>query len=281
MSVRTGALVCALLAAPAFPQAPAFEVVSVKPNRTGDPRNMRLQVTPGKFAASSMPLRVLIVFAYELPMNPSPRVIGMPDWVNHEMFDVEAKAADAAFPPGLSALEVKARMQPMLRRLLADYFHLDMRVAPKEMGVYALTVAAGGPKLQKAAIEEKDCPTGPIDQSTCHRFQGGIGRGLHTNAANMTDLAAHIENWTDLPVVDRTGLDGLYAMDTEGWAPMALPPPPPDGIPPLRPSGDGDMRDPGRPTLFVLLHRLGLELKRDRGAVETYTVERIERPPAN
>ena len=281
MSVRTSALVCALLALPAAAQSPAFEVVSIKPNRGGDPRNMRVQIAPGKFSASSMPLLMLIRYAYEFPINPSPRVIGVPDWAIREVFDVEAKAPEGMFPPGLSAIEVKARMQPMLRRLLADYFRLDMRVAPKEMAVYALTVAPGGPKLQKAAIEEKDCPVDLADPASCHRFQGGIGRGLHGKAVDMQDLAGYIENWTDLPVVDRTGLEGLYAIETEGWAPMALPPPPPDNIPPLRPSGDGDMRDPGRPTLFVVLRRLGLDLKRDRAAVETFTVNRLEHPPAN
>jgi uncharacterized protein (TIGR03435 family) len=280
MSVRTVALVCALATLPAFAQSPAFEVVSIKPNREANPRNMRLQVAPGKFTAISTPLLALIRYAYEFPFNPSPRVIGVPDWAIREMFDVEAKAPAGAFPPSLSALEVKARMLPMLRRLLADYFRLDMRVAPKEMAVYALAVAPGGPKMQTSTAE-KDCPTELTSETACHSFQGGIGRGLRGKAVSMKDLAGAIENWTDLPVVDRTGLTGLYDFQMEPWAPMALPPPPPDGIPPLRPSGDGDMRDPARPTLFVVLRRLGLDLKRDHGEVETYTVAHLERPPAN
>ena len=43
----------------------------------------------------------------------------------------------------------------------------------------------------------------------------------------MDDLAQYIENWTDLPVVNRTALSGLFAVSTEGWKPMRLPPPPP------------------------------------------------------
>jgi uncharacterized protein (TIGR03435 family) len=281
MSVRTGLLACALLAIPAAAQPQAFEVVSVKPDKTGDPRQMRMQVLPGRLSASSLPLRVLVSYAYDFPMNPSSRVMGIPDWVNHETYDIEAKASEGAFPAGLSAAEVKARMQPLVRRMLADCFKLNMRVETKELPAYLLTVAPGGPKLEASAIAEKDCPVGPMSAATCHQINGGMGRGLHAKAIDMSDLAHHIENWTDLPVLDRTGLHGLYAIDTEGWVPMTLPPPPPTNIPAARPNGDGDMFDPGRPTIFVILRRVGLDLKKDRGPVETFTVEHIERPAAN
>ena len=45
----------------------------------------------------------------------------------------------------------------------------------------------------------------------------------------MDDLVYYIENRTDLPPVDRTNLSGLFTMHTEGWLPMRLPPPPPNG----------------------------------------------------
>ena len=46
----------------------------------------------------------------------------------------------------------------MLQALLAERFKLVIHREMKEMPVYALVVAKGGPKLQKADIEEKDCP---------------------------------------------------------------------------------------------------------------------------
>jgi len=101
----------------------------------------------------------------------------------------------------------------------------------------------------------------------------------------MQDLAGYIENWTDHPVVDRTGLIGLFAMDTEGWTPMRLPPPPPPGLPAPNPgappSGDGDMSDPARPTLVMVLRRLGLDLKQQKGPVVVYAIEQVERPTVN
>ena len=45
----------------------------------------------------------------------------------------------------------------MTRELLADRFRLVMRIEDKTMSVYALSVAAGGPKLQKSALAEKYC----------------------------------------------------------------------------------------------------------------------------
>jgi hypothetical protein len=39
----------------------------------------------------------------------------------------------------------------------------------------------------------------------------------------MDDLVHFIGNWTDLPVVNRTALSGLFTVNTEGWVPMRLP----------------------------------------------------------
>jgi len=90
----------------------------------------------------------------------------------------------------------------------------------------------------------------------------------------MDDLAHYIGNWTDLPVVNRTALSGLFTVNTEGWAPMRLPPPPPNATPAANPFA-------GLPTIFTVLGKLGLELKRQEDILPVYTVERIERPAAN
>jgi uncharacterized protein (TIGR03435 family) len=41
------------------------------------------------------------------------------------------------------------------------------------------------------------------------------------------------------------------------------------------------MPDPAFPTIFTVLAKLGLELKQQEATLPVYTVERIERPPAN
>jgi uncharacterized protein (TIGR03435 family) len=71
-------------------------------------------------------------------------------------------------------------------------------------------------------------------------------------------------------VVNRTAVSGLFAVETEGWAPMRLPPSPP-GNPPAA-------RFDGLPTIFTVLRKLGLELKQQVATVPVCTVEHIERP---
>jgi uncharacterized protein (TIGR03435 family) len=107
----------------------------------------------------------------------------------------------------------------------------------------------------------------------------------------MQDLAEFIENWTDHPVLNQTSLHDLFSIESEGWVSMRQPPPPPPPPPstspstaPLivrPPSGDGDMADPARPTLFMVLAKLGLELKLQKGPIDIFVVDHIERPTAN
>jgi uncharacterized protein (TIGR03435 family) len=282
--LRTAILVYAAIALPCPAQTPAFEVVSIKPNQTQDFRNLRVQMLPGgRFTATGLPVRLLLTLAYDVPVNPSERISGIPDWALQESYDIEAKAAQGAVPPDLPESEFRSRIRAMLQNMLADRFKAVVRHETKEMTVYAVTVAKDGPKMKRSEIEDdKACSTDSATSASCHQFNGGMGRGMHAKAVNMNDLARFIENWTDHPVINKTGLDGLYAIETEGWLPMRLPPPPVGNVPnpAARPSGDG-MTDPARPTLFNVLQKLGLELKQQKGPVDIYIVEHIERPAAN
>src|SRR6185503_645043 len=118
-------------------------------------------------------------------------------------------------------------------------------------------------------IAEKDCIFDTGIPESCHNFVMGRGHPLTARAITMDDLAQYIENWTDLPVVNRTSLSGLFAVETEGWIPMRLPPPPP---------GSSGVSFDDLPTIFTVLKRLGLELKPQEATVPVYTVEHIERP---
>jgi uncharacterized protein (TIGR03435 family) len=227
----------------------------------------------GDLIASAIPVITLLSYAYDVPVNPSPRFSPLPDWTILERYDIEGKARANAITPSLQTNESRSRTQQMIRGLLADRFGLLVRVESKTMSVYALTVAGGGPKLQKSAITEKDCVFDTYPEG-CHNFVTGFGHPLNAKAINMDDLAHYLGNWMDLPVVNRTTLSGLFTVNTEGWVPMRLPPPPPNATPAVDPFVD-------LPTIFTVLGKLGLELKRQEDILPVYTVERIERPVAN
>ncbi len=266
------AVVGVLLAVPALAQSQAFEVISIKPARSGDPRDMRMRVLPnGDLNASAVPVFLLLGYAYDVPVNPSPRLSDLPSW--RETYDIEAKAPANAVPPSLPESEKRSRRQGMIRGLLADRFKLVMRVEQKTLPVYGLSVANGGPHLQKSAIAEKDCVFDTGTPDSCHNFTGARGHPLNARAINMDDLVQYIENWTDFPVVNRTAVSGLFAVETEGWIPMRLPPPPP-GNPPAARFDD-------LPTIFTVLGKLGLELKEQEATVPFYKVVHIERPAGN
>jgi len=274
MSVICQAVVYLLVALPAVAQSQAFATIAIKPARSADPRSARLKVLPdGDLIASAVPLITLLSYAYDLPANPSPRLSPLPDWTVREKYDIEAKAPANAVPLGPQDSEMRTRKQQMIREVLADGFKLVMRAENKTMPVYALTVAAGGPKLQKSAIAGKVCAF-DTGQEGCHDFAGGLGHPLNAKAIDMDDLVHYVGNWTDLPVVNRTALSGLFTVNTEGWVPMRLPPPPPNATPAANPFA-------GLPTIFTVLDKLGLELKPQEEILPVYTVERIERPAAN
>jgi uncharacterized protein (TIGR03435 family) len=160
----------------------------------------------------------------------------------------------------------------MVRRLLAEHFGLVMRIKHQRISAYALTVSSSGPKLQHSEITTRDCifDTAP---KGCHNFVIGFGHPLNANAISTEDLAHYIENWIDLPVVNRTNLSGLFTVHTEGWLPMRLPPPPPNG--------NGNVDFSSLSTIFTVLGKLGLELRRQESILPVYTVERVERPAVN
>lgn len=296
MSVFCQAVVYLLVALPAVAQSKAFARITIKPARSADAGNMRVQVLPnGDLIASAVPVTVLLSYAYGVPINvmqssivsvagnritldadPSPRLSPLPDWIFRERYDIEARAPANTVPPGPENSDARSRIQQMIREVLADRFRLVMRIENKTMPVYALTVASGGPKLQKSAIAEKDCSflIAYSAPDACHNFVGGFGHPLNAKAVDMDDLVYYVGNWTDLPVVNRTALSGLFTVNTEGWFPMRLPPPPPNVTP--------DMNHfAGLPTVFTVLGKLGLELKRQNDILPVYTVERIERPVPN
>jgi uncharacterized protein (TIGR03435 family) len=248
----------------------AFKKMTIQAAGSADPRTMRIQVmSNGDLIAHSVDVIDLLSYAYGVPSNPSPRLNSLPGWAVDDRYDIEARADANVVAASSQGSEAQARLQQMIRQLLADRFGLAMRVEHERMPVYALVVSGSGPRLHKSAVTTKDCILDSAPEG-CHFFAVGFGHPLDANAISMDDLAHYIENWADLPVVDRTHLGGLFTVQTGGWMPMRLPPPPPNG--------NGNVNFGNLPTIFTILGKLGLELHRQEEIMPVYTVERIEHP---
>jgi uncharacterized protein (TIGR03435 family) len=145
------------------------------------------------------------------------------------------------------------------------------------MAVYAVVVGKDGPKLEKAKVEEKDCPEGRAnDGVSCHEFMGGQGRGLHGQAVAMSDLVLYVENWAERPVIDRTGIQGLFHIETSPWLPVR-----PGPLPPAGAKGEDGSNLSDLPTLFDVFASLGLRLEAQKAPVEIFEITHVERPVQN
>jgi len=280
--------VTALVYVPVIPAQPqstsplSFEVVSVKPHPGGDTRMQFPSFLPGGRLSSRAPLFIVIATAYNVAFQ-GPRLVGGPEWIRGAdgIYDIEATPPKGALPQGLASNVRAEKIRSMLQALLMDRFKLVIRRETKEMPVYTLTVAKGGLKLKKAPIEEKDCPESAADgadngKAPCHQISGGRGRGLHGQAVDMADIVKHVENWTDRPLLDKTGVNGLVQIDTNGWLPMQVGPPPTNGAK----AEDGtDMADVL--TVFQMFEKLGLKMEPQRDRAEIFVIEHIEKPTAN
>src|SRR5215469_15896914 len=142
----------------------AFDVASVKLNKTGDPApysNSPLGPgtvfvqTGGYFKATDLPLITYIFFAYKIQGSEATDLASqLPDWVNTENYDIEAKTSKAGV--------TKDDMRLMVRSLLAERFKFTIHFETRQSGVLAmLPVKPGktGPGLQPHP--DNSCKTDP------------------------------------------------------------------------------------------------------------------------
>jgi uncharacterized protein (TIGR03435 family) len=240
----------------------SFDSVSIK---RGDPGARIYKFESNRFIASHASLATLISIAYDLPIMGSTRISGGPSWVRVNHFDV---VGNVDLPPGTQRAERVTNMKLMLRTMLADRFKLTLRPEIKDLPIYTLTVAKGGPKLESSAMDEKDCADAP--PGVCHTVNGGPSFGMHSKAVNMKDIVRAASVFSDRPIVDNTGLEGLYEINTYSWTDTR----------PLAGANtwDSPAQDLGGPTLIAVFQSLGLKMQATRGPVEIFAIEHAERP---
>jgi len=259
----------ALSAAPAQNDAPsraAFEVASIKPvpfkdesyfagfaSGAGNCAFYKFEPTGNRFYQGSITLCMLIREAYDVT---DLQIVGLPEWSNQQKqsawYQVEGRAAG-------NTLTV-AQARAMLRTLLADRFKLAVHREPRNVPVYALVVEKSGHKLSTTAI---DCPVTGIGARLVQSFPPGTLLSCLPQVT-MAQVVFALNRVTDRPVIDRTGLDGKYALNLKfsGTDPLA--------------GGDG------LPSLFTALReQLGLRLDVQSDSVDALVIDHVEPPTPN
>ena len=279
---------CAAFVTPAFllgrsldaqaPASAAFEVASVRPNKSGDGRVMVGMQPGGRFNASNVPLRLLLRQAFNVQDF---QIVGGPDWIASDRFDVVAKAPDGIE----STADV---MRPMLRSLLVERFKLAFHNETRDMPVYALMKARPdgklGAGLTPAAVDcaargrrgggPPPAPPQPGQKMECGMM---IGPGrMNAGGMPISNLATSLSPQVGRIVLDKTELAGNYDFELT-YAPEAI-----GGIGPPLINGGPVTVDPNAPNLFTALQeQLGLKLDSQRGPVEVVVIDRIEQPVAD
>jgi uncharacterized protein (TIGR03435 family) len=247
-------------------RAQEFEVASVKPSSSNDPRTL-LQVLPaGGLRTSGATVRFLVTLAYRVR---SFQVLGGPGWVGSDRFDIIATVDrskpgtdEPADPTKLTATQLtnmQNQMRPRLATLLAERFELKVHREMKEQPIYELVVTKGGPKIEAVT--------------------GNFG-GLHIartqfvgERATVDMLSAALANLVGRPVVDRTGLVGTFNFTLNWTPPEAATPNGPDPL---------SMPDQTGPSIFTAIReQLGLELRATKGPAEVLIIDHVERPSTN
>jgi uncharacterized protein (TIGR03435 family) len=307
MSIIRALFVILLIGGLIFAQT-SFEVASIKPVElniqamaallASGKLHLGMNVDGARVDIGLMSLGELIPIAFKVKAH---QVAG-PDWMKDQRFDIIAKLPDGA---------TKEQVPEMLQSLLAERFQLKTHRENREIPVYALVVAKGGPKLKEST--EADAPAaapGAIaisdgqNQLQVSGDRGGgativspqtgtmkIGRGsegqirMEMGRVSMASFAEMLTRLVDRPVVDMTELKGTYevALDVSQETMLAI----------ARASGIGNAvlagrgAEPGRVTasdpssnsVFVSVQQLGLRLEPRKNPTEVIVVDHLEKMP--
>ncbi len=251
----------------------SFEVASVKPS---DPmaRGSEMGLAPGGlFTARNMTLKLLIRQAYNVRDF---QISGGPGWLDTERYDIVAKGDGPALSEDEMSKLPEAQRNKLLeeflmklRTLLVDRFQLKVHRETKELPVYALIVARGGPKIHPAA---EDSSAG--GQMSIRR--AGAGSEIIGNKVPLADLIQLLSDQVGRTVLDKTGLKGNYDLKMS-FAPDRGP-----GQQPRGPGDDRQLPEPDGPSIFTALQeQLGLKLDPQKGPVEVIVIDSAQKASAN
>jgi uncharacterized protein (TIGR03435 family) len=238
----------------------SFEVASIKP--AGYHPGYDIDWRGGLYNAVGVTASFLIKYAYNITNY---QLSGGPDWINSDKYAISAKVPDSVVAEWQKKYN-EEDVRSMMRSLLADRFALKVSHQTKELPVFALVVAKGGPKIS------------PSKDGASHGGNDGHNEG-YLEIEKMTDrpISMLIEVLSRQPelegrkIVDETGLTAVYSY-TLTWTRQR----------PLSDSDTGDTSNSSAPSLWdAVQQQLGLKLESKKAPVDTIVIEHIEKPRPN
>ena len=251
--------------------APSFQSVSVKANTTNTPMAgfsikgkdfSAALFKPDRFMATNYTLHQFIRLAYGVQDS---QIVGGPDWINSEKYDVDARLDRSVVDElnGLGAEQGGSERLRMIQSLLADHFKLALHRETKELPAYALIVGDGGPKLQtaKAGDTYPDGIKGPGGRPVgTGYFEPEKGKIIFQGRP-LSSLVQYLSDRLGRTVVDKTGLNGNYDFALQ-WAPAS-----PEASSPS--------------IMAAVQEQLGLKLESQNTATEVLLIDHAEKPSEN
>jgi uncharacterized protein (TIGR03435 family) len=256
-----------------------FDVVSIKHVDELRPSGGMRTLPDGTAMMMNQPLFALIGAASPVPVTPRD-IVGMPDWMMRERYDVTAKP-----PADLTREQLRTMMSVMWRTMFADRMKLVAHVEQRERDAYALVLARRdgqlGPALKPSTL---DCtpspnptplsspPTLPSLPERQNRCGMSMSPGLIVSGSVTLDqFARSLTGLAGGDTENRTGLTGSYAVTLSFSLQRSAGASPNVNAPP-----------DDAPDLFTAVQeQLGLKLQHEKKMMPVFVIDHIERPSEN
>ena len=234
---------------------PKLEAATIKPSTPEEQRVVYVQGRELLTRATS--LVDLMMFAY---LAHPAQIVDGPEWMKTEKFDL-------VIEPDLPGRPSTAQFRVILQQMLADRFKLMFHHAERELAVYRMVPAKGGPKMTAATQEDRATNTAGVG------YKDG---SLMVANATMSEFASLMQRYVgmDRPIVDHTGIVGKYDFKLN-WTPDIS-------------QGDGRTAAPSRegqsdaPSLYTAMQeQLGLKFEAAKEPADVMVIDRVEQPSEN
>ena len=234
---------------------PGFEVATIKPSDPARCCARGWSANGRRLQTFNMNLKYLIQWAWNLQAK---QVAGGPSWMDDARFDIDGEIDGDGVP---NDLQWKSAVQ----KLLVDRFHLQLHHEKRQMPVFALEIAKGGPKLTPG--------DGNIKVHQGMGLSGAPGQTMYGNGVNASigDFIGELQRIVmNRPIVDRTGLTGVYNIRFQFTRED------PDAL------GMTQLPDTAAPNLLEALpQQLGLKLEATKAPVDVMVIDHAEPPGDN